>query len=145
MDTYKMSEDLAFLVEKLKKAGDDAQDREKGLEEGSTLKTDLEDFLNKVEGERKNLTETKEGTGIIGEEKLRSKVSDIFTTMLFYNGRPTQSIMERYEGLLYELNNSKTNTEKIFKEQLPLLNKKLKEAGKPEITIEKEGDKKVAN
>ncbi|MBX7045665.1 MAG: glycosyl hydrolase [Ignavibacteria bacterium] len=135
MDTYKMSEDLAFLVDVLKKAGDDAKDREKGLEETNSLKNDLGDFFNKVENERKNLTETKEGTGIIGEEKLRSKVSDIFTTILFYYGKPSEQILNRYDGLLFELNNSKANVDKIFKEQLPLLNKKLKDAGKPEIII----------
>jgi hypothetical protein len=99
------------------------------------LKKDLADFLDKVETERKKLTETKEGTGIIGEEQLRSKVSDVFTTILFYNGKPTESIMQRYDGLLYELNLSKDAADKLFKEPLNNLNKKLKEAGKPEIII----------
>lgn len=142
MDAYKMSEDLANLVEKLKKVGDDVQDREKIVDEGA-LKNDLADFLDKVETERKKLTETKEGTGIIGEEQLRSKVSDVFTTILFYNGKPTESIMQRYEGLLYELNLSKEAAEKLFKEPLNNLNKKLREAGKPEIIINK--DTKVPN
>jgi hypothetical protein len=138
-----MSEDLANLVDKLKKVGDDVQDREKIVDENSTLKSDLADFLDKVEVERKKLTETKEGTGIIGEEQLRSKVSDVFTTILFYNGKPTESIMQRYEGLLYELNLSKDAAEKLFKEPLDNLNKKLRQAGKPEIIINK--DTKVPN
>ncbi|MBP9095984.1 MAG: glycosyl hydrolase, partial [Ignavibacteria bacterium] len=143
MDTYKMTEDLANLVDKLKKVGDDVQDREKVVDEGSSLKKDLADFLDKVETERKKLTETKEGTGIIGEEQLRSKVSDVFTTILFYNGKPTESIMQRYDGLLYELNLSKEAADKLFKEPLNNLNKKLREAGKPEIIINK--DTKVPN
>lgn len=143
MDTYKMTEDLANLVDKLKKVGDDVQDREKVVDESSSLKKDLADFLDKVETERKKLTETKEGTGIIGEEQLRSKVSDVFTTILFYNGKPTESIMQRYEGLLYELNLSKEAADKLFKEPLNNLNKKLKDAGKPEIIINK--DTKVPN
>lgn len=143
MDAYKMSEDLANLVDKLKKVGDDVQDRQKVVDENSSLKNDLADFLDKVETERKKLTETKEGTGIIGEEQLRSKVSDVFTTILFYNGKPTESIMQRYEGLLYELNLSKEAADKLFKEPLNNLNKKLREAGKPEIIINK--DTKVPN
>jgi photosystem II stability/assembly factor-like uncharacterized protein len=143
MDTYKMTEDLANLVDKLKKVGDDVQDRQKVVDENSSLKNDLTDFLDKVETERKKLTETKEGTGIIGEEQLRSKVSDVFTTILFYNGKPTESIMQRYEGLLYELNLSKEAADKLFKEPLNNLNKKLREAGKPEIIINK--DTKVPN
>ena len=143
MDTYKMTEDLANLVDKLKKVGDDVQDRQKVVDENSSLKNDLADFLDKVETERKKLTETKEGTGIIGEEQLRSKVSDVFTTILFYNGKPTESIMQRYEGLLYELNISKENADKLFKEPLNNLNKKLRDAGKPEIIINK--DTKVPN
>lgn len=143
MDSYKMTEDLALLVDKLKKAEDDAKDREKGIEDGSSLKADLKDFFDKAETERKKLTETKEGTGIIGEEQLRSKVSDVFTTILYYNGRPTESIMQRYEGLLYELNLSKEAADKLFKEPLNNLNKKLREAGKPEIVILK--DTKVPN
>ena len=79
----RQTEDLANLVDKLKKAGDDVQDRQKVVDENSSLKNDLADFLDKVETERKKLTETKEGTGIIGEEQLRSKVSDVFTTILF--------------------------------------------------------------
>lgn len=143
MDSYKMTEELAYLVDKLKKAEDDAKDREKGIEDGNSLKTALKEFYDKAEAERKKLTETKEGTGIIGEEQLRSKVSDVFTTILYYNGRPTESIMQRYEGLLYELNLSKEAAEKLFKEPLNNLNKKLKEAGKPEIVILK--DTKVPN
>ncbi len=143
MDTYKMTEDLANLVDKLKKVGDDVQDRQKVVDENSSLKNDLADFLDKVETERKKLTETKEGTGIIGEEQLRSKVSDVFTTILFYNGKPTESIMQRYEGLLYELNISKEAADKLFKEPLNNLNKKLRDAGKPEIIINK--DTKVPN
>lgn len=143
MDTYKMTEDLANLVDKLKKVGDDVQDRQKVVDENSSLKNDLADFLDKVETERKKLTETKEGTGIIGEEQLRSKVSDVFTTILFYNGKPTESIMQRYDGLLYELNLSKEAADKLFKEPLNNLNKKLRDAGKPEIIINK--DTKVPN
>lgn len=143
MDTYKMTEDLANLVDKLKKVGDDVQDRQKVVDENSSLKNDLADFLDKVETERKKLTETKEGTGIIGEEQLRSKVSDVFTTILFYNGKPTESIMQRYDGLLYELNLSKEAADKLFKEPLNNINKKLRDAGKPEIIINK--DTKVPN
>lgn len=57
----------------------------------------------------------------------------------FYNGKPTESIMQRYEGLLYELNLSKEAADKLFKEPLNNLNKKLREArGKPEIIINKD-------
>jgi hypothetical protein len=46
---------------------------------------------------------TKEGGAITGEERLREFLSDLYSNVVFYEGRPSQTQVERADVLAREL------------------------------------------
>ena len=52
---------------------------------------------------RKKIVATKEGGMITGEERLRENLADLYGNVIFYDGRPSQTQMERMDAIAREL------------------------------------------
>ena len=52
---------------------------------------------------RKKIVATKEGGMITGEERLREYLADLYGSVVFYDGRPSQTQLERTDALAREL------------------------------------------
>jgi hypothetical protein len=52
---------------------------------------------------RKKIVATKEGGMITGEERLRENLTDLYGNVVFYDGRPSQTQVERADALAREL------------------------------------------
>ncbi|MEO8512018.1 MAG: glycosyl hydrolase [Ignavibacteria bacterium] len=121
MKLLKMHEDLAFIVENIGKAQKDAQ---KLIDDSQGDKALAKEFIDKLEELRVTLVATKEGR-ITGEEKLREKLGEVYTSVTFYNGKPTDSYLNRIPGLEKEISDANAKAEEIFGKYLSKLNIKL--------------------
>ncbi len=118
-EIFKLQEDLAFLAEKLNKIKDQSSSRKNA----SKAMGGMVDALNKkVDALYVTLVASIEGTNITGEEKLREKISDVYYGVLSYEGKPTQSQLDRFKGLQKEYQDAVTAGEKIFNTDLKALN-----------------------
>jgi hypothetical protein len=59
--------------------------------------------LSQVDELRKKIVATKEGGMITGEERLREFLTDLYGNVVFYEGRPSQTQIERTDALTREL------------------------------------------
>lgn len=140
MKLYKMQEDLAYLVENINKV----QSETSKLIEGNKIsKSSAKTLLDKLEDLRKELVATKEGQ-ITGEERLREKLGWLYVTVTWYNGRPTDSQLDRVGGLQYEIQEAEKKAEDIYKNYLSKVNAELKNSGTKaiELMTREEFDKK---
>jgi hypothetical protein len=66
----------------------------------------------------------KEGTAITGEEKIRDKISGLYSGVVFYDGRPTESQLEFVKTLRFEIDQAKLklmNTRKAYSKRVKQL------------------------
>ena len=92
------------------------------------MKKSLQGYADKLETIRKELVATKEGLGITGEERIREKLSELYGTVVGYDGRPTDSQLDRLKGLTSELKKQNDLADAIWKNDLPKVNAALKGA-----------------
>lgn len=146
MQLYKMQEDLAFIVENINKVKNEANKLIESEKAGS-VEIDMKKLVSKLEELRKTLVMTKEGTGIISDDKLRENMSWIYGQVGSYNGVPTQSQLDRVEGLNAELQDAKSKADDIFNSDLKKINISLEKDGKQKIILlpREEFDKKDKN
>jgi hypothetical protein len=52
---------------------------------------------------RKKIVATKEGGMITGEERLRENLADLYSAVVFYDGRPSQMQLDRTGAIGHEL------------------------------------------
>src|SRR5262249_28332955 len=79
------------------------EDRAAHLEKGDALAARLRDASGQVDAFRKKIVATKEGGAITGEERLRENLADLYGNVSGYEGRPTQTQVERADVLAREM------------------------------------------
>ena len=126
-DVYTLTEELAFFNHQVLGMIDSAKSAMTSTTNAS-LKKALQGYADKLEKIRKELVATKEGQGITGEERIREKLSELYGSIVGYDGRPTDSQLERLKGLTSELKKQKELADVIWKNDLPKVNSSLKTA-----------------
>jgi hypothetical protein len=121
MKLYKMHEDLAFIVENINKVETEAQ---KLADDSKADKSTVKELIDKLEDIRKTLVATKEGR-ITGEVQLREKIGEVYMGVSGYNGRPSDSELERIPGLQNEISFAESKANEIYNKYLSKLNIKL--------------------
>ena len=119
---FKMTESLADIVDNILYVQKEAQkiiDEKKGDVDAA------KELIDKLETIRKTLVATKEGGFLTGEEQLREKISDVYTTIVYYNGKPNVSVMQRIPGLEGEIKDADNRTNEVFGKYLNKLGIKL--------------------
>lgn len=131
MKLYKMEEDLAYVVENINKVKDQT---EKMIKEDKLSESTGKALINKLEELRVTLVATKEGR-ITGEEQLREKLGSVYTSITFYNGKPTDSQVEKVPVLEADLEAAKKKVNDIYNNYLNKVNSELKQNGAGEIQL----------
>jgi photosystem II stability/assembly factor-like uncharacterized protein len=73
------------------------------LAAGDPLRKRLTDASARLDELRKRIVATKEGGAITGEERLREFLTELYSSVNFYEGRPSQAQVERSDALAREL------------------------------------------
>jgi photosystem II stability/assembly factor-like uncharacterized protein len=126
-EVYRLTEELAFFNHQVLGMIDSAKAVSSATSSAS-LKKSLAAYTAKLEKIRKELVATKEGLGITGEERIREKLSELYGAIVGYDGRPTDSQLERLKGLSFELSKQKEIADAVWKNDLPKVNTALKGA-----------------
>lgn len=127
MDIYRMEEDLAYLNQRVLHVRDSVAARMKEAKDAS-LKKSLTAYHDKLEKVRKTLVATKEGTGITGEEQLREKLSMLYYQVGSFEGRPSDSQIDRIKALQTEMQTAEKTAEGLLGKELESVNKQLANA-----------------
>ncbi len=131
---YNMSEDLAFFNQQVLNQIDSSKSI-LATTKNATVKKAVQDYLDKLEKIRKELIATKEGLGITGEERIREKLSELYAQVVTYDGRPTDSQLQRVDGLKFDMQKQKDVAEALWKNDMPKLNAQLRAAKETLLTI----------
>ena len=93
---YALLERMTFTVESIADARDQARTRAEKLPKGDGLRKRLDALADSFETQRAALVASKEAEGgISGEEKLREEIGMLYGNVNGYDGRPTQSQIQR--------------------------------------------------
>jgi len=121
MKIFSMHEDLAFLSEKIRAAGDTAYARADKMN-SKEFNTLLTTWNAKSEELLKTLAASVAGTNITGEEKIREKLTELYWKVATSLSRPTDSQLDRIKGLQKEIDDANAKTEALFKAELTKMN-----------------------
>ena len=100
LEIYGMLADLTFLADSVTDLRDQTEERGEALSKKD--KAVLEDFADSLDALHKTLVVT-EGGWISGREELRERLGALYGDVSGYDGRPTDSQLERLAGLQDEL------------------------------------------
>ena len=103
MKLYKLArrDDLCGRADQQRAAGAGA--RASQLPPDDPLRKQLQTAAAQADEIRKKIVATKEGGAITGEERLREYLADLYGNVIFYEGRPSQTQVERADALAREL------------------------------------------
>jgi photosystem II stability/assembly factor-like uncharacterized protein len=103
MKLHRQLGEMTFAVDKINSLRLALDDRASKLPEGDPLRRRLTDASAQVDELRKKIVATKEGGAITGEERLREFLTELYANVIFYEGRPSQTQVERADALAREL------------------------------------------
>ena len=95
--------EMSFAVDKINQMRLALDERASKLAPDDPLRKRLRDASLQVDELRKKIVATKEGGAITGEERLREYLTELYTNVVFYEGRPPQTQAERADALAREL------------------------------------------
>jgi hypothetical protein len=95
--------DMTFAVERINSVRQALDDRAGKLPANDAVGRRLRAASAAVDVLRKRIVATKEGGMITGEERLRENLTDLYGNIVFYDGRPSQTQVERADALAREL------------------------------------------
>ncbi|MFL5331258.1 MAG: VPS10 domain-containing protein [Gemmataceae bacterium] len=100
---YQNLRDMTFAVERIDTVRLALDERAGHLPQTDPVAKSLRAASAEVNGFRKKIVATKEGGMITGEERLREFLADLYGQILSYEGRPSQTQIDRAEALGREL------------------------------------------
>jgi len=95
--------DMSYAVDKINRMRLALDERASKLAADDPLRKRLQDASAQVDELRKKIVATKEGGAITGEERLREYLTELYSNVVFYEGRPPQTQEERADALAREL------------------------------------------
>jgi photosystem II stability/assembly factor-like uncharacterized protein len=121
-DVFDLQEDLAFLSDKLRDVQDNVNNRANNNEKLKEIKKQADALNKKMNDILVTMAASIEGTNITGEEKLREKIGSLYSTVAGYDGRPTDSQLDRIKGLRKEFDETKAKVETLLTTDLAKYN-----------------------
>lgn len=103
MKVFGLLEDMTFTVDQINGVRSSLEERAAKLASGDPLTTRLRSLSEEADGFRKKIVATKEGGMITGEERLREFASNLYGSVNGYDGKPSQTQVERADALIHEL------------------------------------------
>ncbi|QQS28055.1 MAG: glycosyl hydrolase [Sphingobacteriales bacterium] len=131
---YDMLEDLSFVAKQVTDIMDQAN-KLKDKAKDANLKNGLTQLAEKMDRHRKELMATTKSSGITGEIRLREKLSEIYSAISSFDGRPTQSQLDRMKSIGYEISDVKGMLEKTQAGEISGINSMLTTEGLAPIAL----------
>ena len=128
MKLYALLGDMTFAVDRINSVRAALQQRIQGLRTNDPLLTKLQTAQNQIDELRKKIVATKEGGAITGEERLRENLADLYGNVNFYEGRPSQTQIDRADAIARELANVVKSFDDWLAKEMPSLNSDLAKA-----------------
>jgi photosystem II stability/assembly factor-like uncharacterized protein len=122
---YDLLSNMTFAVERINGVRLALADRAAKLPGTDPLTKRLQAASAAVDVLRKKIVATKEGGMVTGEERLREFLSDLYGNVVFYEGRPSQTQMERANALGRELDDVVKNFDTWLAQELAGVNSAL--------------------
>jgi photosystem II stability/assembly factor-like uncharacterized protein len=139
--------DMAFTVERMNAVRTAIDDRTSKLGATDATAKKLRSASDAVDTLRRKIVATKEGGMITGEERLRENLADVYSSVVFYEGRPSEMVIERSDAIGRELADVTKNFDAWSAKELPSLNSALgnKKLGPIKMMTRDEWDKANAS
>jgi photosystem II stability/assembly factor-like uncharacterized protein len=96
-------EDMTYAVDRINGVRLALDARRTGIAQAEPLAKQLRNASEQVDAFRRKIVATKEGGAITGEERLREYLADLYGSVVGYEGRPSQTQLERADVLAREL------------------------------------------
>lgn len=122
MKLYKMMGRMSFAVDSMVNLRDTAAARSNKLPANDALRGSLQKLSQEVDGLRSKIVATKEGGAITGEERIREFMTSVYGDVNNYDGKPTNSQVERTDALGRELEDVIKDFDQLTAKQLPAIN-----------------------
>jgi photosystem II stability/assembly factor-like uncharacterized protein len=103
MKLYGLLGDMAFAVDRINDVRQKLDGGASKLSPDDPLVIRLRSGAERTDEFRKKIVATKEGGMITGEERLREFLTDLYSSVVGYEGRPSQTQVDRTEALGHEL------------------------------------------
>ena len=124
--------DMTFVVDRINGVRDALGERTAALPATDKSRAALTAAADHLDALRKRIVATKEGGMLTGEQRLREDLDDLYGNVVFYEGPPTATEVERAEAIARELADTDRDFETWVAKTLPGLNARL---GKNTITV----------
>jgi hypothetical protein len=104
MKLYNLLGDMTFAVDRINGVRLVLEASAANLPANDPLATRLRTASQQVDELRKRIVATKEGGAITGEQRLREYLTELYSSVIYYEGRPTQMQVMRTDAISRELN-----------------------------------------
>ena len=135
---YGLLGDMTDLVGRMNAVRSGLDARSEKLPASDKLKARLVSASASLDDLRKKIVATKEGGMITGEERLREFLAELYGSVVGYEGRPTDSQVQRGDALGRELADVSREFEQWTTRELPAINKALTQRRIPAV-VQAEG------
>ncbi|MDD5543231.1 MAG: glycosyl hydrolase [Acidobacteriia bacterium] len=132
---YDMLGRLTYTVDAVVDARNQCRQLAGRMPEGSAARQQAETLAASLEALRGRLVATKEGGGITGEEKIREQMGSLYGAVNGFEGRPTQSQLDRMTALGKEFDSMAAEFEATAQKDLPSLNASLEKEKVPGVKV----------
>jgi hypothetical protein len=125
MKLYNQLEHMTYVNSAIESVRDGASARAAKLNAKDPLKARLQQLSQDADQLRSKIVATKEGGMITGEERIRELLGKVYGDVNSYEGRPSETQVERIDALTRELNDVTTEFKQLSDKQLTTLNTSL--------------------
>jgi len=125
MRVYNLLGDMTFQVDRINGVRDALTDRAGKLKADDPVRKKLMELSGKADEIRKKIVATKEGGAITGEERIREKTTQLYGTLMDYEGRPGDYQLARIDSLKHELDDVTAEFDGFIAKDLQEINEAL--------------------
>lgn len=126
MQSYKLLEKLAFIDMQILEIRDQSQSLVSSA--NGKIKSQLEEIAKEMEEKHKSISATKYGR-ITGEVRMRDRIADVYSGIMSYQGRPTDTQITRLTDMDGKITDLEKEMETFKSNDLEKLNKRLEKSG----------------
>jgi photosystem II stability/assembly factor-like uncharacterized protein len=133
MKLYNQLGEMAYAVDRINSVRTALDDRASKLPPNDAAARRLRAASTQADDLRKKIVATKEGGMITGEERLREYLGDLYSGVIFYEGRPTEMQAMRTDALTRELTDVARDFDAWAAKELPRINADLARKNLPAV------------
>ena len=135
MKLYGMLGDMTFAVDRINGVRAALEERAAKLPASDPLALELRKASSEADSLRRKIVATKEGGMITGEERLREDLTDLYSNVATYEGRPSATQVQRTDAIGRELSDVVKEFDAFAGKELPGLNQALAAKGQAKVEL----------